>query len=379
VTASVMRPARPIHSWTGGNFPKPLNKVTLHTSDVIRNELIASVTLYSEVEELGRNILKHGHSQLLNSFRRFQAYMRQGRTFYESAEVLPARACPLNYYYSFLNFAKAFILLRSPTFIDNNLKHGLSPGKISAKIKQQHALVNKSGVFLQFYHQLTQKHLAPGSKLKIIDLLSYCSDVGYEYEALKYGLVRAFPVKFVIAVNQNGLGVFPIFAVGGTQHRDFAKIHNVLTKTFDIVDVSSMSARDMFKMMHQDRNVSTFFESKNEYPLQNNIIDTGRIISDTIDAVQDIVSYRPLPDDALFVLNTPIRTPKAATMNEFVAIYVIMFLLGSLVRYRPEILEKMLSSKDTWLIERFVKTAPITLLRHFRNLVEDNYIAYATM
>jgi hypothetical protein len=66
-------------------------------------------------------------------------------------------------------------------------------------------------------------------------------------------------------------------------------------------------------------------------------------------------------------------------MNEFVAIYVIMFLLGSLVRYRPEILEKMLSSKDTWLIERFVKTAPITLLRHFRNLVEDNYIAYATM
>ena len=50
--------------------------------------------------------------------------------------------------------------------------------------------------------------------------------------------------------------------------------------------------------------------------------------------------------------------------------------LGSLVRYRPQFLEALLATKDAWIIERFIKQAPITFLRHMRNAMDGKYIAY---
>jgi len=63
-------------------------------------------------------------------------------------------------------------------------------------------------------------------------------------------------------------------------------------------------------------------------------------------------------------------------MNEPVAIYAIMFYLGSLVRYHPEILEAMLAKRDAWMIESFIKSTPTTFLRYIRNLFDENNIVY---
>jgi hypothetical protein len=53
-----------------------------------------------------------------------------------------------------------------------------------------------------------------------------------------------------------------------------------------------------------------------------------------------------------------------------------MYYLGSLVRYRPWVLEAMLETKAAWIIERFVKSSPVTFLRHFRNMLDDGDWVY---
>ena len=114
-----------------------------------------------------------------------------------------------------------------------------------------------------------------------------------------------------------------------------------------------------------------FSRAKKEYPPTE-----SNIPADVISNISDLVSYSPFSDDFLFMLNKPIRAPELTPMNEVLAIYCCMFFLGSLVRYKPDLLEKMLSTKDAWLIERFTKSVPVTFLRHLRNLIDGQYHAY---
>ena len=50
-------------------------------------------------------------------------------------------------------------------------------------------------------------------------------------------------------------------------------------------------------------------------------------------------------------------------MNEFAATYLVMFFLGSLVRYRADYLDGLLGSRALWLLESFVNSVPLVFLR----------------
>ena len=50
--------------------------------------------------------------------------------------------------------------------------------------------------------------------------------------------------------------------------------------------------------------------------------------------------------------------------------------MGSLVRYNPDYIEKILQSKEAWIIERFVNGAPITFLRYLANSILSTDFIY---
>ena len=50
-------------------------------------------------------------------------------------------------------------------------------------------------------------------------------------------------------------------------------------------------------------------------------------------------------------------------MNQEIACYAVMFFLSSLVRYQPDYMDAIADSSEAWLIESFVKSAPLELLR----------------
>jgi YaaC-like Protein len=75
---------------------------------------------------------------------------------------------------------------------------------------------------------------------------------------------------------------------------------------------------------------------------------------------------RPLYIEGMsdFVLTLHCPTPAGPTpMNEPMAIYLAMFFLGSLVRYRPDVLDELLGTASAWLLESFVASAPLLFLR----------------
>src|SRR5215469_15764111 len=183
-----MRPARQVVRWYGESFPPPFSKNDLRGNDSIRNELFSSIELYSEVKALGREILKrNGHQDLRASFLRLQAYIRQARTFYEAAEALHYRASPLLYYYSFMNFAKAYLHLRDTKFKDTNLHHGIRLGNASGSIRGHRVVAMTKGVFPLFYERVSTISIGPPRQLSIAALLGYVSDVAFEYVSLQFG------------------------------------------------------------------------------------------------------------------------------------------------------------------------------------------------
>ena len=48
---------------------------------------------------------------------------------------------------------------------------------------------------------------------------------------------------------------------------------------------------------------------------------------------------------------------------------VSMFFMGSLVRYRPDLLEELLGTSAAWLLESFVHAAPLLFLRTITSLI----------
>ena len=371
-----MNPARPIAIWWGA-FPPPFQKIVLRSSDTIRSELLGSLKLFAEVKDLGKELLKvNGHQATTAAFLGFQAYIRQGCTFYEAAEVLHHRASPLNYYYAFLNFAKALILLRTPSFQDHNLQHGLTADSISSNTRKQSIIVKHNGVFPLFYRQVMGKHVAPQTKLTLASLFAYCQDIGFEYHALKYGISRPMPCKFIVGMSGATNTAAPVIAIAGGPTKLTQALRSLLEKTFEQVEMPASTVRNVFNCLAHEQSAMAFYQGKKDYPVINNTTDLQLIVNDVVLALKGAISYTPFDDEFLFVLNPPI-TPKRHEMNETIAIYCSMFALGSLVRYKPHLMEAMLLTKDAWLVERYVKSAPITFLRHFRNLIDGNYFAYA--
>ena len=88
-----LRPATAYTNYIRKNFPVPFFKADLGCAAPVKDEIIGSLEMYSEIKAFGKDLLKaRGHQDLTTAFLQFQAYMRQARTFFEAAEALHHRA-----------------------------------------------------------------------------------------------------------------------------------------------------------------------------------------------------------------------------------------------------------------------------------------------
>jgi hypothetical protein len=375
-----MRAATSFTSWNCTGFPGQFWKQQLPTTNRISSELLASIQLYSDIKEIGKNMLaSNGHKDLGKSFLTLQSYIRQAVTFYEAAEVLHYRASPLIYYYSFMNFAKAYICLRDPMFVDIGLTHGLMAGREIGALKRHNLTVKANGVFPLFLKKLTNAAIPSGTKLRITDLLGYVHEVGFEYQTLKFGEPRAFPVRYFICIGPDGKA-HVLLGIAHFGSKYFGNASLILEKDYEPVTLDTHTFCLIFNESAELLPGYKFFESKKRYnPLPSGALDRQTIIDDTVGNLSKCISYDPYPNKNIFKINTYVVTQKRLYFNDVLAIYCCTYYLGSLIRYRPQVLETMLTTKDAWMIERFVMQTPITFLRHIRNLIDGNYYAYSNI
>src|SRR5207248_8363920 len=133
----------------------------LTTSPDIEHELWSTLEYYSEVEEVGIDLirtkgLQPPHKEIFNSF---QAFVRQAKSYYSSAKTLHYRSSSLLYYYSFMNLAKAYLLLKDPDSMMNptagQVYHGLIRPRNNNSDFMLEAIEVRGGIFPAFYEAET--------------------------------------------------------------------------------------------------------------------------------------------------------------------------------------------------------------------------------
>jgi hypothetical protein len=89
--------------YRSAHFNFPLNKTITKTSSTVKDDILGSIQLYSEIKDLGYDLLqRQSHPDLDASFKQLQAYIRQGVTFFGAAYQTHYRSSPLVYYYAFM-------------------------------------------------------------------------------------------------------------------------------------------------------------------------------------------------------------------------------------------------------------------------------------
>lgn len=365
------------HSYVSHRPPVPLK-----TNAPVDDEVFAAIEYVSEVQSVGQSFLKTaGVPRPKAAFQDFRAFIRQGKAFYEAASRLHYRAAPLMYYYAFLNLAKAYIITRDPAFVRGPVQHGLAQAKVSAKklVQETIRVPATPGVFHKFYEIEAKQALKSPLRLNIATLLGYCTDVSHEYGKAGYGECRLLPVKARFLSHQASRITWPALCIlGYDQLTPYQKATKPFHEYFQLAKPAPHLMGDTFGIFAEERPHYTYLESKITYSwTADGSVDLSHIRRDILSACAGL-HESPIYDDGFdFWLALPLRKNLQLPFNQPLAVYAAMFYVGSLVRYRPVYLERMLDSKDAWMIERFVRGAPSTFLRYIGNAILGTDYRYA--
>lgn len=365
--------AREMTSW----FKYPLGKrrkVLLNTNNSIEDEIFASLEYFTEIESVGIEFLRErGVANPKNNFKTMQAFVRQAKTFYLAGKKLHFRASPLMYYYSFLNLVKAYILLSDSRFLRNTLSHGLYQKNFAAGplSLQTLSLTKKKGVFHKFYELERYINIPNSTKLSISSMFAYCSDVAHEFVLSGWGASKILPVKMSVFSHRGGRISWPMMVIANfSVLAPYKKSLSPFFRYFHMVKPDRNMINKVFDISAEFYSGYTYFESLNTYSWTNDDhIKVEKILSDVRDALSAMYESPIYDDENDFNISVPLRVNNQLPFSEPLAIYVLMFYIGSLVRYRPDYLEKLLSSKDAWIVERFVRGSAVTFLRYIGNAI----------
>ena len=252
-----MRPARPTPSFTTvADIPSRI-RYELFTNDLIANEVFGSLSFLSEVKSSGLDFLaRRGHPPLgINkTFRQFQAFIRQAKAFYDSAESLHYRASPLNYYYSFFNLAKAYIIVETPNFESGKEYHGITTETRGTSLSRQFLVAKRNGVLPKLHKLILDETVTSGTRYSVSQLLAYCRDISYEYEAASFGRHKQLGCKYALILNENKKTAHNI--IGVQMFNVIEKYRKTLAafyRHFEEVDLRNPTARDVFGIMAEQK------------------------------------------------------------------------------------------------------------------------------
>lgn len=345
----------------------------LNVSRAIDNELWCLLEYYSEIKEVGIKLFKNYNKRNTEKyFKYFQAYVRQAKSYYDSAKTLKPRSSSLLYYYSFLNLSKAAIIIDDPS-VGGKIHHGLVYDlENDLGVEKQKVKILDDGVFPKLYEWYFD-HKINSQFLNVNVLLSYCTDIGYQYRKDGSQQRKILPCVHLTCVNRNecwslvGMPGFDLFS-------KFKKSMSDFFKDYELVEIPKHIGANNFNMSPIELDAFSFFQNKEpiSLPSDNRLSDRFEI-NNLVLALKKLFQTNYFSDNYDFQISLPYMLQKQVQIDETLSIYLIMFFLSSLVRYKPHYLENLLNSKDAWLIDSFVNSCPTTFLRSLvsRTIGED--------
>lgn len=340
----------------------------LNTSREIDDELWSILDFYSEIDSFGLEFIKNlGIKNSLIQKRlhkHFQAHIRQAKGYYYSAKVLPIRSSPLLYYYSFMNLAMAILVIQQPSIIEKKLSHGLSYNlKTILPFKKQSINVFSKGVFPMLYnwyfnHNLTIKHL------NISSLFNYCTDIMYECQVAGIQETKILSCKYSQCVNEVSKTAWPLLAISSANEiLNYPKTFKNFISYFEKVDLDQLNFKEIFDISTIEKKNFNFFQGPTKQWSSDNLPPFHEVNQEILKILKNVLQFNYFKKDYDLIIALPYKRNKQVQLDETLAIYLIMFYLSCIVRYRPDFMEQLLNKKEAWLIDSFIKSCSITFLR----------------
>jgi hypothetical protein len=342
------------------------------SSTDICEELWSSIEYYSEVPSAGRElILSLGASprSVPKLYTIFRAHVRQARHYYDAAKSTHYRSSSLLYYYSFLNLIKAGIIIRQPTLANSKLVHGLAYKVTKTRTfatETVQAYRGANQIFSLWYQQYTGEPLR-SDNLNISNLMGYASDISTQYGLCGFGKGKLHAAYFMAMMDQTDQTGWPLVGIMDYERlSSYAKRLKPFLDDYTQVEVPKSFGLELFKLSAFAHSKVTYFEGTAVPWLAPDSPPSPWDLS--IDVATKLngmsqTNYFKGGSSSNFFVTQPYRPKNQIAFDETLAIYVVMFYLSSLVRYKPEYLDKLLNSKEAWLIENFVKFSSTTFLR----------------
>jgi hypothetical protein len=354
-----------------GWLRQSLSKRTLQglkTDGQTDDELWILLEYYSEVIDVGtKHLLTQGipKKRVKQVYKHFQSYIRQAKNYYLSAKTLHPRSSALLYYYCFLNLAKAAVIQKNYSIGGVKIGHGISCfPKDFTKIRRQTVKVLDNGMFQEFYNSYYGFPIKKQS-LNVEQLLTYCSEISYQCMIAGFGQRKVDPCYYVNVVNSTDKTAWPLIGIPNFNVlKKYQKsLVNFLDK-FEMVEVPKLYSRDIFKEDKENLASFTFFQSKQTFPWIGNAAIPDYACRDlALKSLGSIAQVNYFEDGYDFVIALPYKINRQVPINETIAIYLVMFYLSNLVRYNPSYLEELLTKKEAWIIDSFIKSCSLTFLR----------------
>jgi len=353
--------------------PLGINReVLLHNTEP-KVELFSLLEYYSEIDSVGHEWLK---SKYPNSFKRkavyetFRSFIRQAKSYYYAAEGQDFNIAPLSYFYAFENLVRAYLTIKKGNTYKQKNYHGLDykpqkEGKVYTK---------ESGVFNDFYLEMMKTKVPPKMPLNIEKLLGYCSDISYEYKHIykKNPAYIKFKSAFVITKGDDLahviLAIIPPLTV--VPNKAFEKS---IKRSFEQANLDNNQKMDIMGIPLGEARHYSYYISKEGWDYNE-----ASFLLNASTSIEKVIPTRFFPSlsakEQEFTVFLPLRTNRKINCNEIAAIYVIMFYLSNIVRYFPAKLYRSDDDGLIWLLNRFVQSAPLTMLKYMIYLILDKQI-----
>lgn len=370
-----------------GNYRRPTNFVRqrissrniqgLDCSGNIDDELWLLLEYYSEAQEVGLGFLKkigiHNAAQRKKIYHHFQANIRQAKSFYYAAKTLPSRSSSLPYFYCFENLARAALAVYKPLASSfKKEQHGLTC-EAGKNINFQHETVvtKKNGVFPKFYNWYFGAQIKPQS-LNVTNLMSYCTDISYQCNLASIGTPKILYLYSAILSDDQRkttwalLGIPKVLLI-----LKYPKSFKNFLSGFEEINLPWKDCERIFDVGAPEQNALKFFQSTQETPWIGNLPNDIAVRMQILKVFENSFQTNYFDNKFDFIVSLPYTQRNQLRMDEIVAIYLIMFYLSTLVRYKPQYLEKLLSKKEAWLIDSFVRSCTVTFLRGMVSRIID--------
>ena len=358
-----------------------VNAGTWTTSTLdLADELFGVLRLAADVQAEGLQLVG-SYSQGIaphsadRAYRRFAAFTRQAENYYRSAKVLPYRSSALLYYYSFLNLAKAALAVRSIAFKEH---HGLTPdyGAAPSTLPQMRVRVRNDGVFQAFYRLIFAQSIQ-NVHFQLEQLLAYNSEISVQYDRIAASpskVIRHAQIRLLNDGSQAWLmlalpNLLPITAQP-------TAVQAAFNARFQQVTVHKATARELFDLLVPANTAFTYFQSFPAVAPNTTFAAHTQYLMTALPGCVHPIYVDDQQSDCVLSVHCPADNGSTWPMNEMCAAYLTMFFMGSLIRYRPDVLEELLGTSATWLLESFVHAAPLLFLRTITSVILNRLITF---